>query len=385
MKRPLICMAVLLVMAGLAVVLLGAENVFAGKLEEAIAAAPQGTGAGQIDPGAAKGYLGIPGAPSPNLIAALLWGIWVGWIFSSVGAFGGIMAGVGHITVFGLGEYAKLFKNTSPALNKLITDSIRVSNQWLVGLSAIISSVNYYRMKRLVLPLGIALGVGSLAGASLIPWLTAGKINLSQYQGFFGLIVFCVGAFLFYETTPSGQNRKKEAKAAAQAFEKSTKEGKSAAEMASMGVRVTDFAITKMTFTFFGVKFTFNPIVAALGGFVIAAISSFLGVGGGFLVVPFLTSLVGLPMYIAAGTSAFAVLIGMITSIFTYMVAKGVVVGWGLIGTELVGIFVGSILGPRTSKYIPDVWLKRLFVVLALYVGIGYVTKGFLGKSWVPM
>jgi len=65
-------MAVLLVMAGLAVVLLGAESVFAGKLEEAIAAAPQGTGAGQIDPGAAKGYLGIPGAPSPNLIAGLL-------------------------------------------------------------------------------------------------------------------------------------------------------------------------------------------------------------------------------------------------------------------------------------------------------------------------
>jgi uncharacterized protein len=75
----------------------------------------------------------------------------------------------------------------------------------------------------------------------------------------------------------------------------------------------------------------------------------------------------------------------MITSIFTYMVGKGVVVGWSLIGAELVGIFVGSILGPRTSKYIPDVWLKRLFVVLALYVGIGYVTKGFLGTSWVPM
>lgn len=26
-----------------------------------------------------------------------LWAIWVGWIFSTVGAFGGIMAGVGQI------------------------------------------------------------------------------------------------------------------------------------------------------------------------------------------------------------------------------------------------------------------------------------------------
>jgi uncharacterized membrane protein YfcA len=125
--------------------------------------------------------------------------------------------------------------------------------------------------------------------------------------------------------------------------------------------------------------------VAAIGGFFIAAISSFLGVGGGFLIVPFLTSVAGLPMYIAAGTSAFAVLVGMVTSITTYMLGKGVVVSWSLIGFELIGILIGSIVGPRTSKYIPDIWLKRLFVVLALYVGIGYTTKGFLGKSWVPM
>jgi hypothetical protein len=354
-------------------------------LEDAIAKAPQGTEKGQIDPGAAKGYLGIPGAPSPNLILALFWGLWVGWIFSTVGAFGGIMAGVGHITIFGMGDYAKTFKETSPGLNKLITDSIRVSNQWLVGLSAIISSINYYRMKRLVLPLGIALGVGSLAGASLIPWLTAGKINLSQYQGYFGLAVFIVGAFLFYETTPQGQSRKKEAKAASQAFEKSIKEKLTAEQIAAMGVKVTSFSINRMTFSFFGSEFGFNPILAAVGGFFIAAISSFLGVGGGFLIVPFLTSVVGLPMYVAAGTSAFAVLIGMITSITTYMVAKGIVVSWGLIGMELIGIFAGSIIGPRTSKYIPDIWLKRLFVVLALYVGIGYTTKGFLGYSIVPM
>lgn len=354
-------------------------------LEEAIRQTPQGTGKGEIDPAAQPGYLGIPGAPSPNLIGALLWGLWVGWIFSTVGAFGGIMAGVGHITVFGIGEYAKTFKDTSPALNKLMTDSIRVSNQWLVGLSAIISSINYYRMGRLVLPLGLALGAGSLIGASLIPWLTAGKINLSQYQGFFGLIVFLVGAFLFYETTPKGQSGKKAAKAAIDAFERSIREKKSGGEMAAMGVKTTHFSLNRMTFTFFGVEFSFNPLVAAFGGFVIAAISSFLGVGGGFLVVPFLTSIAGLPMYIAAGTSAFAVLIGMITSIFTYMVGKGIVVSWGLIGLELIGIFAGSIIGPRTSKYIPDIWLKRLFVLLALYVGIGYVTKGFLGKSWVPM
>jgi uncharacterized protein len=385
MRKTRTLLALLVVLGLMTATFMVVHSVSAASLEEAIAKVPQGTAKGEINPAAPKGFLGIPGAPSPNLIVALFWGLWVGWIFSTVGAFGGVLAGVGHITVFGLGDYARTFKDTSPALNKLVTDSIRVSNQWLVGLSAIISSINYYRMKRLVLPLGISLGIGSLLGASLIPWLTAGKITLSQYQGYFGLVVFIVGGFLLYETTPAGQGRKKQAKAAAQAFEQSIKEKKSAAEMMAMGVNVTHFGVSEMKFTFFGVEFKFNPLVAVAGGFFIAAISSFIGVGGGFLMVPYLTGVAGLPMYIAAGTSAFAVLIGMITSISTFMVGKGVVIHWSLIGMELVGIFFGSLLGPRTSKYIPEIWLKRLFVVLALYVGLGYVTKGFLGTSWVPM
>ena len=363
-----------------------ASPALADKLSDAIAKTPQGTGKGMMDAAAAKGWLGIPGAPQPFLVYGMLWAVWVGWIFSSVGAFGGIMAGVGHITVFGLADYAKTFKKTNPSLNKLLTDSIRVSNQYLVGLSALISSTNYYRMGRLVLPLGICLAIGSIAGSVLIPIVTAGKINLSAYLGYFGLCVFVIGGFLFYETTERGQRGKKAAKAAAEAFEKAhiKRANGEQVDEAAAGVHVTKWSAGRISFTFYGVEFSFSPIVPIIGGFLIAALASFLGVGGGFLFVPFLTSIAGLPMFLVAGTSALAVLIGMITSIFSYMFIKGIPVYWPLIGAELVGIFIGSMIGPRTSKYIPDIWLKRLFVVLAIYVGLRYVTKGFLGFSVVP-
>lgn len=358
----------------------------AGPLEDAIAKTPQGTGTGQINPKAEHGFMGIPGAPRVFWLWGILWGVLVGWIFSSVGAFGGIMAGVGHITVFGLADYGKTFRDTNPTLNKLLTDSIRVCNQYLAALSALISSVTYYRMGRLVMPLALCLALGGILGAILIPVLTAGKINLSMYIGYFGLVVFAVAGVLFYETTPAGQASRKAAKAATKAFEDShiAKKQGATGDTSQQGVKVTHWGAFKISFTFYGVEFSFNPIWPVLGGFVIAAISAFIGVGGGFLYVPFLTSVVGLPMFIVAGTSALAVLVSMITSIFTYMFVKSVPIDFILIGTELIGIFIGSILGPVTSKYIPEVWLKRLFVALAFYVGIGYTTKGFLGYSVLP-
>ena len=373
-----------------------------------------------ITPGEPEGFMGVPGAPKPNLVIGLLWAIWVGWIFSTVGAFGGIMAGVGHITIFGLGDYAKSFGKGNP-VNKLVTDSIRVSNQWLVGLSALISSTNYYKMGRLVAPLGMCLAIGGVGGSWLIPALTAGKVNLKAYIGYFGLIVLLLGFMLLRETLPGGQAKKKKAKEAAAAFEKKIKEGGKTDEgvkilegswtlmfvalglvvasalwsnlvpgnkivayiLALAGWGVTFFA-GNIKFTFYGVEFNFKAWIPMLGGIIIAAIASFLGIGGGFLFVPFLTSVAGLPMFLVAGTSALVVLVGMVVSIFSYMVGKGVPVSWGLIGVELIGIFIGSMIGPRTSKYIPDIWLKRLFVLLAFYVGIRYSTKGFLGYSIVP-
>ena len=374
-----------------------------------------------IKPGDAPGFLGIPGAPDPSFILGLLWAIWVGWIFSTVGAFGGIMAGVGHITIFGLADYAKAFGKGNP-VNNLLTDSIRVSNQWLVGLSGVISSFNYYRMGRLVAPLGVCLAIGGVGGSWLVPELTAGKISLKAYIGYFGIIVFILGCFLIYEITPKGAAKKKEAKAAAQAFEKAVKEK---TDTSDQGVKIIEgrytfmwiavavvvasalwinlipgakwvayilvligwaltFMVGKIRFTFFGQEFSFKAWIPMVGGIAIAAIASFLGVGGGFLYVPFLTSVAGLPMFLVAGTSALCVLVGMIVSIFSYMVGKGVVIAWGLIGAELIGIFIGSMIGPRTSKYIPDKFLKILFIVLAFYVGLRYTTKGFLGYSIVP-
>ena len=384
-KKLVLVLALLIAFGAISIV---AETSWAqvSNLQEAIDAAPRGTERGEIDPAAPLGYLGIPGGPQINLILAFIWAIWVGWIFSTVGAFGGIMAGVGHITVYGLGNYAGTFRQTAPTINRAVTDSIRVSNQFMVGTSALISSINYYKMGRLVLPVAGALAIGSIAGSYLIPLLTAGKVSFRDYVGYFGIFVLFLGCYMLYETTPRGAAGKKKAKQAADAFESTMKKKRSGEKVdtSELGVKMTKFSLGKIAFTFYGVEFSFNPLFPVLGGFVIAAIAAFLGVGGGFMLVPFLTSVTGLPMYLSAGTSALAVLIGMITSILSYL-QQGVLVHWPLIGTQLVGIVVGSMVGPYTSQYIPDKWLKRVFIILAFYVGFDFMARGFLGKNIMTM
>lgn len=363
-----------LCLAGLLV--LTAVEASASHLHLADAIAAQVSAApGTLNPDAAPGYLGIPGGPVLNLWLAFGWSVWVGWIFSTVGAFGGVMAGVGHMSVHGLGAYAKSFGATP--LNKVVTDSVRASNQMLAGLSAVISTFSYYRLKRIVLPLGLSLGCGSILGAWLSASLTAGKLNFSFYQGYFGLFVLLLGCYLLWETSPAGQRSKHKAKEAAKAFEEAVKQGRDGSgSTTSVGVRVLRVSITRCVFTFSGVEFSFNPLLPLVGGMVIAAIAAFLGVGGGFLLVPFLTSVSQLPMYLAAGTSALAVLLSMITGIAT-LTLHGALVDWSLVSIELAGIAIGTFIGPFTSRFFSDVWLKRLFIVLAFYVGTDYVLRGF--------
>jgi hypothetical protein len=362
--------------AALMLPMMAATPVMADPLADAIAAVPQGTGPGQIDPSAPAGIFGIPGAPSPGLLHCFCWAVWVGWIFSTIGAFGGVMAGVGHISIYGMGAYAKTFQDTSPTINKILTDSIRVSNQWLGGFSALVSSITYGRQKRLVTSLGAFMGAGALFATLLVVFTTAGKVRFSQYQGWFGLCVFLIFAFMVYEMSPKGQASKKTGKAAAKAFEDAVKNKGS---MKGQGVKTLNWSLVRTEISFFGQKFSFSPIWAFIGGFCISAMASFIGVGGGFLYVPFLTSVVGLPMFVVAGTSSLAVLIGMFFSIFNFMVLKGVVVYWPMIGLELVGVFVGSMIGPRTGKYIPEKVLKWIFLILAFYIGIRYTLRGFFG------
>lgn len=323
-----------------------------------------------------------------NPIVYLLWMIWVGWIFSSVGAFGGIMAGVGHISIMGLGKWADTMKGKTTKIGQYtdagnyITDNIRFSNTLITFVNSISSTINWQTQKRLVWPAGIALGLGGVLGAQVAVWGTGGKLGVDLYRGIFGICTWAVSFYMFYQLTPRVKTRKSAGMEAARKFKERFDELRAEGRLDELeGVENLKLTKEAAKFEFFEEHFKVRHYVPFLWGFIVGFIAVLIGVGGGFLLVPFLTA-IGLPMYIAPGVSVLGVVFSQASGLIAWaavkqMFALPVIIGW-------VGILIGSYIGPRTQKYIRMDYLYAVFGVLAFYVGLRYIVSGFFGTHLPP-
>ncbi|HET7196200.1 MAG TPA: sulfite exporter TauE/SafE family protein [Nocardioides sp.] len=103
---------------------------------------------------------------------------------------------------------------------------------------------------------------------------------------------------------------------------------------------------------------------------VVGLLTGFLGVGGGFLVVPALVLGLGLEMTEAAGTSLVVI---TITSAVALAVRSGTGTNpdWGLVAVLTVAAVAGGTLGTRVGAHTTEVKLQGTFAVLLVAIA-GY-------------
>jgi uncharacterized membrane protein YfcA len=107
-----------------------------------------------------------------------------------------------------------------------------------------------------------------------------------------------------------------------------------------------------------------------LDGVVVGLVTGLVGAGGGFLVVPALALLGGLPMATAVGTSLLVIAMKSTAGLFGYL--HSVHIDWGLALAVTAAAVVGSLLGSRLAgKASPDT-LRKAFgwfvLVMAAFV-----------------
>lgn len=109
------------------------------------------------------------------------------------------------------------------------------------------------------------------------------------------------------------------------------------------------------------------PIVKiVLEGLVVGLVTGLVGAGGGFLVVPALALLGGLPMPVAVGTSLVVIAMKSFAGLAGYL--SSVQIDWALAGGVTAAALVGALLGARlTSRVNPDALRKAFgWFVLAM-------------------
>ena len=125
-----------------------------------------------------------------------------------------------------------------------------------------------------------------------------------------------------------------------------------------------------------------NPVAIVAGGATVGLISGIVGVGGGFLIVPALVLLAGVPMASAVGTSLAVITLNSLLGFTRYLdvlEARHIELDWPTLALVTgVGI-VGSLLGFRLAARAPQALLRRIFgatlLLMASAIAVDVVSR----------
>jgi hypothetical protein len=110
--------------------------------------------------------------------------------------------------------------------------------------------------------------------------------------------------------------------------------------------------------------------------------SGLLGIGGGFIILPTLIYLIGLPTIIAVGTTLITVLFSSAYGCFIYAIRGRVELIAAI--SLLIGASVGAQIGATAIKYIKGYGIRLLFAIMIVFAALSVLTEQFLTITRKP-
>ena len=123
-----------------------------------------------------------------------------------------------------------------------------------------------------------------------------------------------------------------------------------------------------MKIEFWGQEFHVNIVVGCIGGFLLAILASMFGFGGGPFMVPLMTVVLGLPMYLVVGSSLLAIFFNtMMSTVRHYQFGN---FDLNLFLVMFPAAILGGYIAPQIAKRISPLWVKRVAVVGLVILGL---------------
>lgn len=123
-----------------------------------------------------------------------------------------------------------------------------------------------------------------------------------------------------------------------------------------------------ITVEFWGQEFKVNIIVGCIGAFILAIVASMFGFGGGPFMVPLMTVVLGLPMYLVVGSSLLAIAFNTLMSSVRHYQFGNFDLTFFLI--MFPAAILGGFIAPQIAKRISPLMVKRVAVVGLTLLGL---------------
>jgi len=211
----------------------------------------------------------------------------------------------------------------------------------LVGLTALLGSIGYFRQGTIDIKTAIIFGIPSILGVLLarhylLPAIPSEfKLGILITKDFLIMFVFSVLMILAALMMMKKNNPKKDD---------------------NQDVPKNKFALVM------------------LEGLVVGGVTGFVGAGGGFLIIPALVLLAGLEMKIAVGTSLIIIALKSIIG-FGGDLIGGFQTDWIFVFYVMIATLVGVLVGNFLSRKFTGEQLKKYFGIMVLVIGFYIVTE----------
>lgn len=319
----------------------------------------------------------LPGADTAFPLAGvqvpiwhLVWmGFWTGYTMAIVGEAAGIFALPYQMSILQFGAI-----------------SVTPTTQLLTFINPFGALFGFYRTKQSNWDFALWVCAGGVLGALIGPFVRLTVLSdTGPFTAMVGIALAITGLHLCFAGIRSFRVKNAFELKFAEAAKREREAGRSPSGLpADLRIETVSKGSGSITISYWGESWTMDTRVLFLVGLGVGIISSALGVGGGFLLVPIFAAFYGLPIYVLVAASIPYVIVLSAISIFTYSVIVPSLTGswappewaWGLFAAA-GGVF-GAWCAAKTQRFVPQSSLKLMLGAITLAAGLLYFASLFI-------
>lgn len=268
--------------------------------------------------------------PIVTFIASLIIGIIVGILSGLLGIGGGTLL----VPIFKLGYLMDSIACTATSLFTIIPTSVS-------------GAITHLRNKTCIPRLGVITGIGGMITSPIGVWLATLSPGWMIMAA--AAVIIFYSAYTMLKKACKLPKQSKKAKQTAQA-------GKAPAVIVADPIPKTPSLAKRQL------------VYGALIGLVAGLCSGYVGVGGGFIMVPLMISLLHIPMKLTSGTSLIAVMLLAIPGVIYQAILGNV--NWIAGIAVALGSIPGAVLGAKLIPRVPERTLRFLFGGFLVFAGV---------------